>query len=995
MLLAINSINDINAFLKKQDNTILLNYKVVLKISMEIEVYLLTTQENIISKYIQEKFPELLNNLIINEIPDYQKEDYKHIFETKNKINLTSRRRLTNFIDFIDTQKHKEVSNLPPITTFYSYKGGLGRSTTLASFATFSAKLKKKRVVIIDCDFEAPGFTNYYDLDPEILSKRSGIVEYLLDKLFINQRSQNLDIEADYSYKVGYEYSGEGEIFVVPAGNLSNEPADNKYEINEANISYKTHREHYLEALSRIDISSIKNIETQIVDFIADITKQLNPDIILFDARTGFNDIFAVLASISQTIVGFFGNNLQNRIGLEQFLDTFGNINSEKNIILVNSLISDLEYYDNFKSYVDKYIQENEIKFSDDNSTGILDIKKHYIKRETILSKLGTDFVYRKTGKTQLYDVNFVNLIEQNIFFQPIFDDIYKSIQTNFKIETQEANETVSKIEPTKNIKKQKTTEDIIDYLQKNKGNIDKNKLVITILEQLKEEIPDRYADYQIPKIEDFYFRECMKDMFNRSKFLITGSKGTGKTFLYQSFKNPELRQKLQERNGITGNDYLFVNIISVKDQETNKGLDRYTEAKNFNIQEISDTDFFFERFWNVFVWNSIMLDDNIKTSKYFSSELPVSEITKEPDTISRFKKYIEDDRLYSKIYSILKTLDLSLKSDDKKLIILFDQLDFVVKPEYWSQGIAPLIEFWRANPFTSILPKIFVRSDLFKNLTNLTNVHNLYTRSIDIEWKKNELFAFFFKIVFRKSQNELLLLHYHFNNYENIKYFETFKDEVKDKQIPLEEKILRPLVETFFGKNADWRENSSRFGESYDWFYNNLADAIGNVSIRPFLDLIDKAVEIYLTSKESQFVRARKRQNAILPSSFYSSFKAREYAVNRYFTDLASEKGNLALLKIHKFIKKDGPIKYKIPTFRRSEFIEMLKEIIKRYKNASEIKNKTPDELVHLLILNGIFKEIEKTNKKYTNYVMPFLYRNYFGVSNRNIDTQRSYRYK
>lgn len=985
MLLAINTINEINSFLERQNREILINHEIVLKISMEIEIYLLVTQEDIISNIISEQFHSISNNLIIHEIPDYQEDDYKHIFDTKNKVNLTSRRRLTNFIDFIDAEKENDIFNLPPITTFYSYKGGLGRSTTLASFASFCAKLKKKRVVIVDCDFEAPGFTNYYDLDPEILSKRNGIVEYLLDKLFANQNSKKLDIEADYSYKVGYEYSGEGEIFVIPAGNLSNEPADDKYEINK-NIAFKTHREHYLEALSRIDISSIKNIELQILEFLNDLTETLKPDIILFDARTGFNDIFAVLACISQTIVGFFGNNLQNKIGLEQFLDTFGNINSEKNIILINSLITDLEYYDNFKSYVDKYIQENEIKFSDDNTTGILDIKKHFIKRDSVLSKIGTDFVYRKTGKSQLYDVNFVNLIEQNIFFQPVFDDIYKTVENSLTIEKTEVEEKTTISEPIKEIVHKKSTEGIIEYLQNNKGNIDKNKLTNEILTSLKNNIPVRYADYEIPKVDDFYFRECMKDMFNRSKFLITGSKGTGKTFLYQSFKNPELRKKLQERNGITSDDYLFVNIISVKDQKTQKGLDRYTEAKNFNIQKISDTDFFFERFWNVFVWNSIMLDNEIKKSKYFSDEIPVEEITKEPDTILRFKKYIENDDLYFKIYSILKNLDFKLKSDDKKLIILFDQLDFVVKPEYWPQGIAPLIEFWRANPFTSILPKIFVRSDLFKNLTNLTNVHNLYTRSIDIEWKKKELFAFFFKVVFKTSQNELLLLHYHFNNYDNIDFFETFKDEVKDKQIPLDEKILRPLVETFFGKNADWRENSSRFGESYDWFYNNLVDAIGNVSIRPFLDLIDKAIEIYQTKKEPQFIRA-KQKRAILPSSFYSSFDAREYAVHKYFTDLSSEKGNLPLIKIHNFIKKEGQIRYKIPTFRRSEFIDMLKEVIKRYKNDIEIKDKTPDDLVRLLVQNGIFKEIEKTNRKYTNYVMPFLYRNYFGVSNRNME--------
>ena len=42
------------------------------------------------------------------------------------------------------------------VTTFYSYKGGVGRSLLLANAARFLATLGKG-VVAIDFDFEAPG----------------------------------------------------------------------------------------------------------------------------------------------------------------------------------------------------------------------------------------------------------------------------------------------------------------------------------------------------------------------------------------------------------------------------------------------------------------------------------------------------------------------------------------------------------------------------------------------------------------------------------------------------------------------------------------------------------------------------------------------------------------------------------------------------------------------------------------------------------------------
>ncbi len=44
----------------------------------------------------------------------------------------------------------------PKVITFYSFKGGMGRTTTLASVALQLVR-KKKNVMMIDMDIEAPG----------------------------------------------------------------------------------------------------------------------------------------------------------------------------------------------------------------------------------------------------------------------------------------------------------------------------------------------------------------------------------------------------------------------------------------------------------------------------------------------------------------------------------------------------------------------------------------------------------------------------------------------------------------------------------------------------------------------------------------------------------------------------------------------------------------------------------------------------------------------
>jgi len=50
--------------------------------------------------------------------------------------------------------------------TFYSFRGGVGRSTALGLVAGILATEKKRREVILDFDLEAPGISIL--LDPDI-----------------------------------------------------------------------------------------------------------------------------------------------------------------------------------------------------------------------------------------------------------------------------------------------------------------------------------------------------------------------------------------------------------------------------------------------------------------------------------------------------------------------------------------------------------------------------------------------------------------------------------------------------------------------------------------------------------------------------------------------------------------------------------------------------------------------------------------------------------
>ena len=46
------------------------------------------------------------------------------------------------------------------VTTFYSYKGGVGRTMALANVAALLAEIGR-RVLVVDFDLEAPGVPSY------------------------------------------------------------------------------------------------------------------------------------------------------------------------------------------------------------------------------------------------------------------------------------------------------------------------------------------------------------------------------------------------------------------------------------------------------------------------------------------------------------------------------------------------------------------------------------------------------------------------------------------------------------------------------------------------------------------------------------------------------------------------------------------------------------------------------------------------------------------
>lgn len=198
-------------------------------------------------------------------------------------------------------QAQRRKPRIPHTVTFYSFKGGVGRTTALIHVAWILA-MRGRKVVAVDLDLEAPGLSALSNLTP---IPTYGIVDYFYERSYIPQ-----GVEPSISI---VEMFGEmripnapGRFFIVPAGSLD---LDYITKVDDLRASAVTEHGE--------DLWSV---------FFREITEQLQPDIILVDSRTGINEwgAFSLLRAADQAIVFLYPNE-QNKRGIDLLLETLAN----------------------------------------------------------------------------------------------------------------------------------------------------------------------------------------------------------------------------------------------------------------------------------------------------------------------------------------------------------------------------------------------------------------------------------------------------------------------------------------------------------------------------------------------------------------------------------------------------------------------------------------------------------------------------------------------
>ncbi|MDY1356770.1 AAA family ATPase [Pseudomonas aeruginosa] len=219
----------------------------------------------------------------------------------------------------------REAGAKPRRVVFYSYKGGVGRTTALVH-AAFHLARSGERVAIVDLDVEAPGLHKLLPR-PDGGRIEAGIVDFLWERQVLPISSGTdealttclVGMGAGGKKAISYvveDQASRAQVHVIPAGVVGDE-----YVRRLLTLSSE-------EALTRAD-DAWTLFEKELVD-------QIDPDVLLIDARTGLGDWggLSLLRLADEVFLVMFPSE-QNGEGIKFVRETLRSLsNVNTNIVL-------------------------------------------------------------------------------------------------------------------------------------------------------------------------------------------------------------------------------------------------------------------------------------------------------------------------------------------------------------------------------------------------------------------------------------------------------------------------------------------------------------------------------------------------------------------------------------------------------------------------------------------------------------------------------------
>lgn len=908
------------------------------KWDLNSEIYILRDMDGFVSLYfkdandadwIRNKWNSLISGLGDNRhyltsnpecLNDYKPDEQKIIIE--GAIELAKKifwiERAPKLDSWFLGQKTDKLKSQYVI--FYSYKGGVGRST-LAAFTAMQLSQNHK-VLIIDADLEAPGLLWQFYSDEQIAKnfpQKGGLTDAIM-AMHLNHLKR-IEKPLSLNFKKDFLFGGDNEypsLWILGAGNIRVES-------------------EYFQSLARIQTFSAESM--YLVELLQMIEQELEPDIVIFDSRTGFCDMAGVLLRNLSDFAVFVGYpDSQTRHGLNFFSSQMNGIQLDQSQQNVEAC--PVAWVHSPCRVLDGELDPNECNLFNE------------LVAESLIGnvKLQPAFSdYEETNKKDFVDGIFDNF--KNIFHVPLDADV-RSIVRKFQIGGFKSRSKFFDIY-TKFAKFLQT-----ELALKDPGAVVATEMFSEALKELKSSDFQSFgtAESEFNEESDiklnYYPLPKFWNIFQPQKFLVLGSKGSGKTALEKILRIccMDSKKLLNSHPMQTAHKIdLSTQWIPLINEANYPKISDYSAT----LREFSADDW--KKFWFLFVIRTLERNAQLTAANDFAGIFSDLKIYTQPALSLRLEQLNHD-----------RTGSIFLATDK------LDDLFQVGDSQLQAQLIQSLITFWWDQsqiPHVKIFGKVFLRNDLFDSFRHPNRGHMENSCSVDLHFSFDELIAMVIKRLCARAPKLLALI----QNYTNtiVRYDDLF-GYIPDCQ---NEIFIDRCIEIIFGKKITQ-------AKSRTWLERYLSDARSNPHFPPrFALLLLKELIPKSDAGEDCLFRVKKAMDQIYPKV------AKTNLVDEFHVMYPHLKPILEGFQAKQNLQKNSP-KFK-GTYTKQRLLGDLKDIIPQSKHPASGQ---------LLTLEVCLDEMEKAGLIYTQSyldlrkkdnreasVFPEMYRVALGIPKQN----------
>ncbi|RKZ78576.1 MAG: hypothetical protein DRR19_26205 [Candidatus Parabeggiatoa sp. nov. 1] len=822
-----------------------------------------------------------------------------------------------------------KVLRTPPyIISFYSFKGGVGRTTAAAMTALKLAR-QGLRVCMIDLDLEAPGLS-YFAQE----KTPAGVIDYLLERPLFKDKPLPM---ADYLVRLpdqAVENRG-GELWLLPAG-----------------LENGAH--NYLVKLGRLDFQAMVKQGTQsaLNHLFLDLQAYKIFDYFIVDLRTGITDIGGLAVnSLSHLNVMLFGLGEQNVQGMHFVLQHFSPILQHQNLTREQIASRLLFVFSPVPFGGDE--PENNIIETELRETAYEVVKDYIYER---FWAQGTSFPSVEDDETPLDAVPHHPVFIRHIRELPLKRDLQSIDYAQSQVANPPYDQLVARIVE---VKLPLLGGDTVTSASGYNLNADH----LTLLRKgLRELITGGQAETDLKDEEKLRLRFLplpqFRFLFEPKAFLILGRKGSGKSALFQVLRFPNYlndlasyfkltpqKEALSQAKWIIGfsaetHHFMSAGVLS------DLGQRAYKEKMPS----------FYMRFWQYLAVREIQ--------KALNCDGKQTILSTDAET---FTHQLFDSQVNFQVEQFLTELENQQRYPDVgQIYLVYDYLDRIVASNDLitrSKYISGLVEWWQSSVQQNqqrLLAKVFLREDIFDQDVNIEDKSKIREGVLlyKIRWNdENHIYRLFLKVAFEN------LSHYLKDIFPDI--HQRFEQTPVGIMPPQQEESIRPVIEWLIG---EYMGPTRKRGYTFTWIPKHLSDSQKQVAPRWIIALFAEAAGLALNNQ---------LQNPIIPQTMIREAlqsPVSEIAVRDLKAEYQQELGS----KKKEFLP--DTFKHVFNTFPKSQ-----EAMLKFIQSRANTTNATPEIILDRMAEIGLLEKREPTTKRpEIHYQIPDIYLYGLGLSRR-----------